>query len=416
MKRAIILAIISTLCAPLTWAEPTTFPTTKGARGVGGSEGKKAVRGKAQTKAPETRPSAGRRVRPKASDNTAAPNYPIFVVERGRGKIAVIRGGKLAAELKGLGLLHHATLKFRWGRGYLISRDGLLSELDIRGGKILRQVRVGESSIGLTFTDDKIAVANYRPGEVVVLDRNLRIIQRIGANSRCVGIKSWGKYLLFSLMDRDEIWLLKEREDGKFYKIAQFREEGGMPYDAMLAPPYYLNALFKKRQFFGVVDIRRAEYRRLPVKKLFGGGITYKIPHFGMWGRWKDRAYLPITGSRGLAVVELSTLKWLQSIELSGLPVFVAVSPGGKYIAVNYSGQRQNYLTIIRRRDLRILREAPVGRRIMHFRFTPDGQYIAVSSYFEHRVKLLTLPDLKEKFSIVVPTPSGIFIPYRARK
>ena len=187
-----------------------------------------------------------------------------------------------------------------------------------------------------------------------------------------------------------------------------------MPFDALLSPPNYIAALFREASF-AVINLKELKLYKVPVPRL-GRGVPLKIPHFGLWGRWKSSAYLPLSGSPQLAVLDTEKFKLIDNIKLPGLPVFAAISPDGRFIAVNYSGQRENYLTLIDRKSGKILSDKPLGRRIMHFRFSPRGQYLVLSSYFEHRVKLLTIPELRVVWSAPVPSPSGIFIPQQERR
>lgn len=54
----------------------------------------------------------------------------LYVVERGRGKVAVIQEQQRTHEIGDLGKLHHATIKFWNGFAFIISRDGWLSRID----------------------------------------------------------------------------------------------------------------------------------------------------------------------------------------------------------------------------------------------------------------------------------------------
>lgn len=329
----------------------------------------------------------------------------VYVVERERGALAVIEGGRLVREIDNLGNLNHATLKFFGGKAYLLSRDGYLSWIDTGRGVLVRKVKVGESSIGLTFCDGKVVVANYDPRTVVFLSPDLEILRRIETGSRNVGIKSYQNLLLFALMDRDEVWVL---DCGSYSRVKVFMDVGGMPFDALLVGGRYVVGLFGENSV-GVVDLTELSYRKVRFGS-GGGEAVLKIPHFGLWGVSGGRAYIPAVGERRIHVVDLESPGYEGSIELPGLPVFVEVSPDGRFLAVSYSGDMEDFLTIIDRGKGKILRTRRLGRRILHFRFTPDGRFLYLSSYYEGKLKKVSVPELEIVEEVSVPTPSGVFL------
>ena len=329
----------------------------------------------------------------------------VYVVERERGSVAVVEGDRLKSEVRDLGDLNHATIKFFNGNAYVVSRDGFLSRIDTRDDRLLGKVKVGESAIGFTFCKGKIAVANYAPHTVVFLSPGLQVLYRIETGSRNVGIKSHEKLLLFSLMDRDEIWAV---DCESYRRIKVFEHVGEMPFDALLAAGSYLVGFFKESSV-GVVSLKDLTYRKVRFRSR-ENEVVLKIPHFGLWGVYGDVAYVPAVGERKVHLVSLKDFSYKGSIDLPGFPVFVSVSPNGRYVAVNYSGDKEDFLTIIDRESGRIVGTKKLGRRILHFRFTPDSRFIYLSSYFENKLKKVSVPQLDVILEITVPTPSGVFI------
>ncbi|MDQ7039068.1 MAG: NirF protein, partial [Aquificota bacterium] len=55
------------------------------------------------------------------------------------------------------------------------------------------------------------------------------------------------------------------------------------------------------------------------------------------------------------------------------------------------------------------VRTEKLGRRVMHLRFARDGRHLYISSYYENRVKKVSVPDLEVLREFPVPTPSGVF-------
>ncbi len=329
----------------------------------------------------------------------------VYVVERERGSVAVIADGKLKKEIGGLGNTNHATLKFYRNYAYVVSRDGYLSQIDTSSDILLKKVRVGKSTIGFTFCSDGIAVANYSPHTVVLLSPDLKVLKTIRTGSRNVGIKAHGRLLIFSLMDMDEIWAVDCLD---FKKVKVVHEAGSMPFDALLSGNRYIVGFFKESSA-GILNLKDMSYRKVSFGEK-GGQVVFKIPHFGLWGVYENRAYIPAVGDRRLHVVDLDSFRYITSVELPGLPVFVSVSPDGRYLGVNYSGDKEDFFTLIDRRTLRVLETKRLGRRILHFRFSPDGRFVYISSYYENKLKKISIPDLKVLEEIAVPTPSGVFI------
>ncbi len=327
------------------------------------------------------------------------------MIQRERGAVSVIEDDRLKKEIKNLGNLNHAILKFFKGFAYVVSRDGFISRIDTSKDVLLKKTKVGDSAIGFTFCNRKVVVANYAPHDVVFLSEDLQIIRRIFTDSRNVGIKNYRDLVVFSLMDRDDIWVV-DCEGGKIVKV--FRDVGDMPFDALLTKKIYVVGFFKENAV-GVIDLQRMKFRKVRFGK-DGKEVVLKIPHFGTWGIYQNTAYIPGVGERKIHVVDLNSFQYIGSIDVPGLPVFVSVSPDGRYIAVNFSGDKEDYLTLIDRKKGKVLKTSQLGRRILHFRFTPDGRYIYLSSYYENRLKKVSVPDLRVVNEIGVPTPSGVFI------
>ena len=328
----------------------------------------------------------------------------VFVVERERGSLAVIEKDRLVKEIKELGNLNHATLKFFKGYGYLISRDGYLSKIDPENYKLIKRIKAGESAIGLNFCPNKVLVANYAPKSVAVFSENLKLLKEIKTNSRNVGIKSDGRLFVYALMDKDSLQV----RDCKTLKLVKEIKAGDMPFDALLYGETYIVGFFKENAV-GVLNLKTLQYKKVKFKK-GKNEVVFKIPHFGLWGVKRELAFIPAVGERKVRVVNLKTFEYVGDIPVKGLPVFVQVSPDGNYLAVNYSGDAEDYLTLIELKTLKPLKTKKLGKRILHFRFTKDGRFIYLSSYFEGKVKKVSVPELKVVKEIDVPTPSGVFI------
>ena len=330
----------------------------------------------------------------------------IYVVERERGSLAVIKDGKWLGEIPDLGDTSHTTLKFSGGFGYAISRDGFVSKIDPKTHKLLKKVKVGNSGIGLNFVRDFVAVANYDPGTVVILDRDLNLKKTIKTGSRNVGIKSLENKLIFALMEKNEIWVLDADKD--FSVLKKFTNVGNLPFDALLADHRYVAGFFNDARL-GVVNLDTLEFQAIALKQTSSETVL-KIPHFGTWGIAGNAVFIPANKDKKLHIFRLTDFEYLGTIDLIGTPVFVAASPDGKMLAVNYSGEKENFITIVDSLARKVDRNIDAAKRVMHFRFASSGEELFVSSYFENQVKIFKVGTWEEKGHVDVATPSGIFL------
>lgn len=337
------------------------------------------------------------------SENT---NEKVYVVERERESLSVIKNKKEFQTIKDLGNLNHATMKFKNGFGYVLARDGFISKIDIATDQLIKKVNVGKSGIGITFTENQVVIVNYDPNSVVVLDLDLNIQKVIETNSRNVGVKYWNGLLVFSLMDKNEIWVVDTKDDFKVVK--KIEKAGELPFDALIKDHIYLVGFFNEASV-GVVDLRRLTYKKVPLSNSTNN-VAYKVPHFGTWGIVGNTAIVPIASSHRLLVLDLKEIKPIHEIDLVGSPVFATVSPDKKTVVVNYSGDQEDYISVINTQNFQIKKEFKAGQRVMHFRYSSDGHYFYLSSYFENKVHVFETDKWQKIGSISVGTPSGIFI------
>ena len=336
--------------------------------------------------------------------------FPLFgeelllVVERERGRLTLLspRKGRLA-QFESLGKLHHGVVKFHKGSAYVLSRDGWLSQVSLSQFKVLRKAKVGKSSIGLTFSSSFLVVANYEPGSVVILDQQLKRVHHISTQSRVVGIKEYKGKILFTLMDRREIWQIQSTPP--FPLLSRHPLPENLPFDALLVQDWYIVAFFQHPSLC-LFHIPSGKIHFLPL--LAQGRPLFKIPHLGAWGVSNNRVYIPATGEKKIYIWNTQKRKLEGFLPLRGFPIFAKVSPCGRFLVVNYSGREENWLSCI---DLlkKTRQDWLVGRRILHFSFLSKDT-LCLSSYFEHKVKAYKIPSFELLWQYPVATPSGVFV------
>lgn len=328
----------------------------------------------------------------------------IYVVERERESLFVLQSDN-EKTIDDLGNLNHATMKFKNNYGYVLARDGFISKIDVETNKLIKKVKVGKSGIGITFISKYIAIVNYDPNSVVILDQDLNIVQTINTNSRNVGVKTYKNLLVFSLMDSNQIWVLDSNR--KFEVVKKFENVGNLPFDALVKDNKYVVGFFNEAAV-GILDIDKLEYKKIELKDR-ENNLVYKVPHFGYWGVVENKAIVPIVADKKLLVIDLDSMSPIDEIKLKGNPVFAAMSPDKKELVVNYSGDYENYISFINLSNFQVKKELEVGRRVMHLRYSLNSEKLYVSTYFDNSLRVFSTSDNKLLNTYKVATPSGIF-------
>ncbi len=331
----------------------------------------------------------------------------LYVVERERSALAVIENGELKKEIKNIGNATHTTVKTDKNFAYAVSRDGFMSKIDKKTDNLLKRVKVGNSGIGFTILDKYIVVANYDPKDIVVINKNMEIVKKLTTGSRNVGIKHKKNLIVFSLMDKDQIWILDKNKN--FNQIKNYENVGQMPFDALLYKNVYIAGFFKESAL-GVLNLNTFKYSKKSINFNAKKEAVMKVPHFGTWGIIGNKGLIPAVGERKAIIFDFNKFKIIGQIDLIGLPVFISVAPNKRFAAVNYSGDKENFITIIDLKTLKPVKNLEVGKRVMHLRFSKDSKKLYISSYYDHKLKILNTSNWKIEKEIVVPTPSGIFI------
>ncbi|MDH7499165.1 MAG: cytochrome D1 domain-containing protein [candidate division NC10 bacterium] len=359
----------------------------------------------------------------------------LVIVERDHSSVVVVDSlrHEMLGRISDLGILHHATLSFSHDAryAYLVTRDGWLNKLDLLTLTCPARVKVGESSIGLAVTQDHrfVAVANYKPPEVKILDaETLAMVHSVPAYkeedgkqvaSRTVGlVDAAGNQLIFSLMDADGIWVLDANRPD-FPVTKKFWNIGRMPYDALLTPDgrNYIVGLYHSDHLARLDTWTLDRVEEISLKEPVGESPKVevrKVPHLGGWAVANNLLFAPVVGEERLAVYEVGTWRLVKSIDLAGTPMFAMASPDGRYVWVNFSGTHHRFLQVIDSLKLEAVKTLDIGDRVFHMGFSPKGKHIYVSCYQENQVVVLDTHTFQRVKEIPVHGPSGIFSTVRA--
>ena len=327
-----------------------------------------------------------------------------YVVERAGGSLVIISDNRLIGQIKHIGNGTHVIVYFGKRYGYSISRNGYLSKIDPKTDKIILQKKVSEDTVDFCLSKNLIAVANYKPENIAILNKNLKLLKTINTGSRNIGVEFYKNYLIFELMDKNQIWIVNANN---FKVIKKIKHIGHFPIDALVSGRDYI-AAFLIGQKFGVLNLKTLKYHIVNYGKK--GSFPHQIPHYGIYSIYNGKAYIPAVGEKKIVVMNLKTQKETGSVNLIGYPIFIIFSPNRRTIAVNYSGKEHNYLTLIDAKDMRVMKNIKAGRRIMFMAYSGNGRLIYASDYFGNSVNVFNVHSGKEVAVIPVQSPSGIFI------
>ncbi len=347
-----------------------------------------------------------------STQTTFNTNEKIFVVERESSSLAVIEHDLPKSHMTGMHNMNHGVVKFEGKDGYVISRDGWIMKFDPVKEVKLKEFKTSDSAIGFTVTKNYLAVANYAKKSVDILDRDLNPLQSFETGSKNVGIKNYKEYLIFAQMDNDKLTILKDTNYGKglpkFVIYKEFKDVGIMPFDAMIKDNNYIVGFFQSK-FFGVINLDKMTYTKIDI--LLGDRQpVLKVPHFGFWSIGGGYVFIPAVGDNKV-LVYTPDFKFVKSIETEGLPVFSALSPDKKYLAVTFSGKKFPVIQIIDTKTLKIIKRFKFDGKVLHVRWSNIRPNLYVSVNDANTVAVLNTKKWylsREIFD--VKKPSGIFL------
>lgn len=362
----------------------------------------------------------------------------MVIVERETGSVIIIDSSRheFLGRVADLGNLIHGTVKFsKDGRyAYTIGRDATVSKIDLLTLKVVKQVRAGVDSVGGVITQDgrHIALSNYIPGEVRVLDADtLKTVKVIPAvreypdgkkvECRVVGLlDAPGNLLIFSLMDANGVWVV---DAGKpdFPVIKKFWDAGELPYDALITPDgrFYIVG-FLNSNWMGVLDTWEME----GVKKIFtkkegqeaGDVPLWKIPHLKGWAIAGDMAVLPALKKEWALVYNTRNWEWIKNIPLEGTALYTVSGPDARYVWVDLVGKNGDLIQIVDLKTLEVIKTINPGKGATHPQFNPKGDAVYISLMDEDKVVVYDSATFKKVKEFPARRPSGIFSTERAHK
>lgn len=402
-----------------------------------------ALLGACQAPGAAPQPSSTPSAEPAPAAPAAAPlpggiGSRVFVVERETESLGVYDLSSKSYQpglIKGLGNMRHATMTFspdlRWG--YVATRSGKLSRIDLAKVERAGDVEVSKNSIDIAISQDGryVATAEYQPGGLTILDaQTLGVVKRLPAevekagktiSSRATGVvDAPGNRFICVLIEGAEIWVVDA--SGSEPKVERkVKTSTDEPYDAMITPDgrwYVVGHMGSEH--VSVLDLRdpSAAVKEISLrdpKKKFEKGAPVKLPHMASWAVAGDSVFVPLVGEPRMVVLDRHTWAFKKSVPVRGHPVYSVAAPTGNEIWVSFSGEENDaYLEVIDTDKLEVKKSIKVGGRVYHLDFTPRGSHVIVSANKDNKLALVDATTYSVVDEETVNSPSGVFGVWRA--
>ena len=348
----------------------------------------------------------------------------MLVVEKDAEKLLAIDGTthKIIGRVHDVGFQPHTSVYSSDAKYmYIISRDGWLTKIDLTTLEPIVSVRVGENSRGtaLTENDAYVAIGNYEPGNLVILDAvSMKILKTIPLimekegkkiESRAGAVVEDGNRIIVALKDAASVWAVDTDKEGfpvthKFSDIG-----GGKPalHDAFLTPngTHYIVASQGSKTAW-VLDLATMK----PVAEVETG----ETPHTGPGAAWGQYIYVPALGEGLITVIDTTTWKAAAYIKTGGPGLFVrsySKDPTYPYVWADTAfGEHEDEIYVIDARINEIVKTIiPVkGKSSWHPEFTYDGNFVYVVSQSANEVEIYDAYTFELVKRIKSDTPSAI--------
>lgn len=369
-------------------------------------------------------------------DSRTLPNKPAFkadpmnlfiVVEAGDHSVSILDGDKLEPihRFASRYALHGGPKFSPEGRFvYFASRDGWISKFDLWNLKLVSEVRAGINTRNVAVSSDGkvVAVANYLPNSLVLLDADLNLIKTLPAttldgkqSSRISAVYDAGPRQSFvaAMKDIPELWEISYDPkaqpvfDGFVhnYNHDQKMTEGlgkpGYLYPRRTTLEAVLDDFYFDQSYRFVMgttreaasngnngqvinlDIRqRVAELNVPGMPHLGSGITWLWQPPDQSGPARQVMATPNLKSGLINIIDMQTWQTVKSIPTAGPGFFIRSHENSPYAWTDaMMSLQRDTLYILDKRSLEIVGNvrAEAGKTLAHVEFTRDGRYVLAS-------------------------------------
>ncbi len=348
----------------------------------------------------------------------------MLVVEKDAEKLLAIDGTthKVIGRVHDVGFQPHTSVFSSDAKYmYIISRDGWLTKIDLTVLKPVVSVHVGKNSRGTAITDNNkyVAVGNYEPGNLVILDAtSMKILKMIPLvvekdgkqiESRAGAVVEDGNRIIVALKDGTSVWAIDTGKPGFPVTHTFSNIGGGKPalHDAFLTPngSHYIVASQGSKTAW-VLDLATMK----PIAEVETG----ETPHTGPGAAWGNYIYVPALGEGLITVIDTTTWKPAKYIKTGGPGLFVrsySKDPTYPYVWADTAfGEHKDEIYVIDARVNEIVKTIiPVkGESSWHPEFTYDGKFVYVVSQSANEVEVYDAYTFDIVKRIKSNTPSAI--------
>jgi len=296
---------------------------------------------------------------------------------------------------------------------FFASRDGWISKFDLWNLKTVAEVRAGLNTRNVAVSGDGkyVAVANYLPHTLVLLDADLNLVKTIAAtsldgkeSSRVSAIYDAAPRHSFvaALKDMAELWEISYDEkaapifDGYVHDFAMGE---GIAKPGFLNPrrtrldsaldDFFFDATYAN--LMGASREGKAQVVNLDVRRRIADLDLRGMPHLGSgitW-EWQGRQVMatPNLKEGSISVIDMTTWQTLKTIPTLGPGFFMRSHEATPYAWTDsMMGKGKDTLQVIDKRSLEKIAEicTDPGKTLAHVEFTRDGRY-ALASLWERK-------------------------------
>lgn len=376
----------------------------------------------------------------------ADPLNLFLVVEVGDHHVSVLDGDRLEPihRFQSRFALHGGP-KFAEGGRYVFfgSRDGWITKFDLWNLKVVAEVRAGINTRNVAVSPDgkHVAVANYLPHTLVLLDGELNLIKSIEATDRdgkrssrvsAVYDATPRQSFIVALKDVAEVWEVsytKAVEDIPIGFIHDFKQREGAFIPGYLNPrrtvlAEVLDDFFFTQDYSELMGASRegvGQVVSLDARKKISDLPLDGMPHLGSgitWA-WRDangveRTVMASTNLKAgeVTVIDMQSWEVIRRIPTRGPGFFLRSHTTSRYAFVDsmMSPEAKHILQVIDKQTLEVVKEitAKPGQTLAHIEFTRDGKY-ALASLWEQdgAIVVLDAHTLEEVKRLPMKKPVG---------
>jgi len=377
---------------------------------------------------------------------TADPMNLFVVVESGDHAVSILDGDKLEP-------IHRFQSRFALHGGpkftpdgryvFFASRDGWVTKFDMWNLKVVAEVRAGINTRNAAVSGDGkwVAVANYLPHSLVILDADLNlskilpVTDRDGKTSSRVSAvydASPRQSFVAALKDVKEVWEISynpKADDIPAGMIHDFKYREGAFIPGFLNPQRtpledYLDDFYFTQGYDEVMGASRNDAKsavsgqvvNLDARKKIADLELPGMPHLGSgisW-TWQGRTVMatPNLNEGVISIIDMQTWKTVKQIKTRGPGFFMRSHEKSRYAWTDsmMSKAFKDTMQIIDKETLEIVAELkPVpGKTFAHVEFTKDGKYVLASLWdMDGAIIIYDAVTLKEVKRLPMKKPVG---------